>query len=125
LYETSVLGYILWRGGCLHPFRISRILALAELYYLEASGRRITSLRYVKGPGAFYIDGLKEIIESSQCFRKNEDRRCIEYVCGSEPGVSGEHRALLDRAIEEARRLGDRELNNVVISHRLYDQLFR
>lgn len=125
MHEASILGYILWRTGCLHPFRISRILALAELHYMESTGVRMTSFKYVKGPGVFYIEGLKEMLKGNQCFRVNEDRHCIEYVCEGEPGVPGEYRALLDRAIEEASGLSDRELNNLVVTRKLYDQLFK
>jgi len=92
---------------------------------MELTGARMTSFKYVKGPGVFYIEGLKEMLKGNQCFRVNEDRHCIEYVCEGKPSVAGEHRTLLDRAIEEASGLSDRELNNLVVTRKLYDQLFK
>jgi hydroxypyruvate isomerase len=122
----DLLGYILSRTGCIHPFRISRIIALAELYHLEEKGERLTSLVYVRGPGVFYIEGVKEVIENDECFEKKElptGGGCIEYKCG-EPSIPEELRIYIDRAIEEASKLDDRGLNDRVVKHRLYDRLF-
>lgn len=119
------MGYILWRTGCVHPFRISRILALTELYYMEMHGRMMTSLKYVKGPGVFYIEGLKEMLQNDPCFTINEDRHCIEYVCSEKPSIPEEYEMFFDRVIRETSELSDNELNKRVSSHKLYDRLFK
>ncbi len=121
--EKNLVAYILWRTGCIHPFRISRILALAELYFIEENNKRMTSLKYVKGPGVFYIEGLKELLESDPCFRRNEEKHCMEYVCG-EPSIDEVYKRYLDRAIEQANGLDDRGLNDLVVKHRFYEKLF-
>nr|MEB3825221.1 hypothetical protein [Desulfurococcales archaeon] len=68
----EVIRYLLWRTGCIHPFRASRILALAELRHLEDRGSRMTSVKYVSGPGTFFIEGLKELVEEDDCISKRE-----------------------------------------------------
>jgi hydroxypyruvate isomerase len=119
------------RMGCVHPFVFSRVLALAELKSLEKRGKRITEdLVYVAGPGTFYIEGIKEIIESDECFVKHEGdpstgrKGCIEYRCPP-PSIPEEDKAFLDEAIEEAKNLSMEELNNRVINHPLYRKLVR
>ncbi|MEB2836057.1 MAG: hypothetical protein GSR80_000069 [Desulfurococcales archaeon] len=47
--SRDVVAYMLQRLGCTHPFRLSRLLALAEMEALERLGRRLTDLRYVLG----------------------------------------------------------------------------
>ncbi len=124
----EALAYILSRTGCIHPFRASRILALAELKALERGLGRLTSARYGAGPGTFYIEGVKEAIEGDQCFAKHEGdpstgrKGCIEYRC-EPPELPPEARSLLDEAIEEAKGLDDMELNRRVVEHPLFKKL--
>jgi hydroxypyruvate isomerase len=124
----DAIAYILHRVGCVHPFRFSRILALAELAALERGRGRLTDARYVAGPGVFYIEGIEDVMKSDDCFVKHEGdpstgrRGCIEYRC-QPPSLPEEARSLLDEAIEKAAKLSDEELNKTVVNHPLFSKL--
>ncbi len=123
----DIIGYILGKTGCIHPFRISRIIALAEIYCLEENNTRIMDIKYRSGPGVFYIEGLKEIIENNECFVKHEGipgerPGCIEYVC-SQISLPENISRYIDRAIEYSSRLSDIELNNQVLNNPLFKKL--
>lgn len=124
----KLVAYILSRLGCTHPFRVTRILALAELRALERGVGRLSNMRYIPGPGVFYVEGFKEAIEGDECFtkRKGDPSRgtkgCIEYKC-EPPSIPAEIAELLDEAIETARGLDDMELNRVVVEHPLFKKL--
>ena len=116
--------YILGKNNCLHPFRISRILALAELICLEKYRKRITSAKYIGGPGVFYIEGLKEELLNDPCFAKIEkDHGCISYVCKETIELDKDARECLDEAINIAEKLTDIDLNDLVVKHKLYNKL--
>ena len=122
--KADIVGYIISKLGCTHPFRVSRILALAELERLENGKGRITNFRYVRGPNVFYIEGLKELIEKDSCFVIREDQGCVEYVCKT-PTINEDVKKYLDKAINAAKKLDDYSLNNVVVKHAFYEELFR
>lgn len=100
----DVVAYILYRMGCTHPFTVSRVAALAELSYMSLNGERLSDLVYAAGPGVFYIEGFKEMIDADACFKKHEGdpsvkrRGCIEYTCPP-PSLPEEAARLLDEAI--------------------------
>ncbi len=118
----DLLRYLWHRLGCSHPFRVSRLAALVELEWLREKGERLSNLRYVAGPGTFYIEGVSDLVGKDPCFEKHEDKRCVEYRC-EPPKLPPEVKALADRVIEEAQRLDDMELNRRVVSHPLYEKL--
>ena len=125
----SVVAYILSRAGCIHPFRLSRILALAELRALEKMGKRLTDLRYEAGPGAFYIVGFKEeIVEKDPCCNKREGdpstgrKGCLEYLC-EPPEIPEDVRSLIDEVLAETEGVDDFQLNNIVINNKLFKKL--
>lgn len=128
--DRDLVAYVLSRLGCTHPFTISRVAALAELLSLERRGARITDLRYIKGPGVFFIEGLKESIEGDPCFKIREGdpstgrRGCIEYRCDP-PELPREVARLIDDAIARACGLNDYELNNLIMNHPLFERLVR
>ncbi len=123
----SIAAYILTKLGCLNPFRISRIIAYAELMYMKEHGDRLTDLVYKGFDNVFYIEGLKEAIDN-ECFVKVEGdpskgvHGCIKYTC--EPPVIDEvTRKYLEKAIEEIRSLSDRELNDLVVKNDLLKKI--
>ena len=130
VYGRDALAYILSRMGCVHPFVASRVLALAELRWLEERGERLTNLTYVSGPGVFYIEEIKDVIESDSCFAKREGdpstgrRGCIEYRCAP-PSLPEDARSVLDEAIEKAKGVDEMDLNSMVIGHPLFAKLAR
>ena len=126
--DEEIVAYVLHKLGCTHPFKLSRVLALADIESMEKYGRRLTGLRYVPGPGTFYIEGLKEMFESSECFAIHKGnpetgrRGCVEYVC-EPPRLGVEERRILDSVIEKYSRMDEMELNRTVVSHPLYRRL--
>jgi len=126
--ERNIVAYVLARAGCTHPFRISRYLALAEMEWLERKGERLTSLKYVAGPGVFFIEGLKEIVEADPCFRIHEGdpstgrRGCVEYVCEG-PELPDEVKEVIDQVIRKYSGVEDMELNKLVVEDPRFPKL--
>jgi hydroxypyruvate isomerase len=126
----DAIAYVLSKLGCQHPFVFSRIILYAELEYLKDKGERLTDFTYIGGPGTFYIEGLKEIIEPDDCFEKREGdpskgiRGCISYRCPP-PELPEEAKEYLDKAIEELKGLSDFELNKRVLEHPYYKKLVK
>ncbi len=90
---------------------------------MEKYGKRITSAKYIGGPGVFYIDGLKEELLNSPCFEKLEDQGCIKYICDEEISIEEDIRTCIDEAMGIADKASDIELNNIVVNHRLFQKL--
>jgi len=125
----SLVGYMLSKLGCAHPFKLSRFLALVELEYIKRTGRRLTCLGYVEGPGTFYIEGLKELFDDP-CFKKREGdpsrgvKGCVEYVCDP-PRVPPEVEEITNAMVEKYSGLEDLELNSIVVSDNLFKTLVK
>ncbi|MDK2383900.1 MAG: Panacea domain-containing protein [Candidatus Korarchaeota archaeon] len=120
--NREYVAYVMSRLGCVHPFRISRILLLADWLSMERRNKRLTNLTYVKEEFGFYVEELTGIMEELQdegCVIKREERKCLEYTC-SEPEISEEDREILEEVISEVRDLDDRELNRRVLSDPRY-----
>jgi len=126
---SDAVKYILSKKGCVHPFRLSRILALAEIYYYKDKNSRLTDALYVLGPGVFYIEGFKEMIKQDECIEKREGdpskglKGCIYLTCKWEKPLSPEVSKYLDRAIEESDKYDDMGLNNYVISNSIFRRI--
>ncbi len=124
--ELVLVSYVVGRLGCVHPFVVSRVLALVELEWFRGRGEWLTGFRYRGFMGVFYIEGLKELIESSNCFRRverEEGHGCIEYIC-EPPRLDDEVKRLIDEVVERVRDLSYEELNKLVTTHPLYSKLF-
>ena len=120
--DRDMVSYVLSSLGCAHPFRISRILLLADWQAVEGLGRRLSNLTYVMEEFGFYVEELTEIVEELQskgCLVKVEERKCLKYTCGP-PDLSGEVKAILDEVIEETSDMDDRKLNRLVLSDPRY-----
>ncbi len=130
LDAVTAVKYILSKAGCTHPFRISRILALAELKSIEDGGGKLTNAIYVEGPGVFFIEGLKELVDKDECIVKKEGdpvkgiKGCIELICSQDLVLPERVKRYLDSAIEESINLDDLKLNEKIVKHPLYKRLF-
>ena len=125
--ERRIVEFILFKMGCVHPFRISRILLLAEWEYNEKYRKRLTNLRYVAKPFAFYIEELKDILDNiinDKCAVLRQDMKCIEYLC-SEPSLPDEVRDLIIRIIDKTSKLSDHDLNKIVVNDPRYNKLLK
>ncbi len=124
--DSRLVAYILARLGCSHPFRVSRVLLLADWRAEEVGlGRLTEGLSYVAEPYGFYVEGLQEVLERlkrSGCLRRREEEKCLEYAC-AEPDLTPQEREVLDEVIREISDLSDRELNRLVTGDERYPEL--
>ncbi len=118
----DTIAYIAWKLGCVHPFRISRILVLANWKALEELGNIITRFRVQGFEAGFFVEGVKEIIEEDRCFKINEEKKCIEYLC-EPPKIPIETKEIINKIVDETKNLSDRELNRLVIRDSRYREL--
>lgn len=124
-YERRIIEYILYKMKCVHPFRVSRILLLAEWSYNEKYREKLSNFEYVTEPFAFYVEGLKDIIDElidSGCAVLREDKKCIEYIC-SQPIIPEKIRVIIDEVIDRTAKLSDYELNKLVVNDDRYNSL--
>ncbi|MEB3817048.1 MAG: SocA family protein [Desulfurococcales archaeon] len=116
----AFIAYILYKLGCLHPFKLSRLLALAEIESVKRRGRRLTNLKYVPGPGSFYIEGIKELFDD-KCFEKREGdprkgiKGCVRYIC-EPPKLPDDVAGILDYVIERYGSEDEFKLNDMVVN---------
>ncbi|MDP8012082.1 MAG: hypothetical protein ACP5F1_05090 [Thermoplasmata archaeon] len=125
----NAIAYVLYNVGCIHPYIISRILAIAELKYLKEKNRRLTDLEYSGIESAFYIENFNNIIEKDKCFKKIEGNPsqkkmgCIEYICQL-PEIEQDV-SYLDDAIDLIYDLNETEMNEIVIKDPNYKLLLK
>lgn len=126
--SKEIVAYVMWKLGCTHPFRISRLLLLAEYSYRETYGKALAEdLTYRGADFGFYIEELPRIIEEyekSGCIERDERRRCLKFTCNP-PSLSGVEKKLLDKIIDETRKLEDKQLNKLVLHHPLYSEIVK
>ncbi len=117
----EVVKYLATKLGCTHPFRISRALVLLNWRFMEKHGKPAIKFRVGGFSGGFFIEGLKEIMES-ECFRKDELRKCITYVCDP-PKLNPEVESVINVLVNEVKELTDEELNEKVLKDPRYGEL--
>ncbi len=61
--EDALILYLFKKCGNMHPFRLSRIIALVDIEYIARKGYKLTELDYQKTPVAFYSDALSKVIQ--------------------------------------------------------------
>ncbi|ABN69806.1 hypothetical protein Smar_0702 [Staphylothermus marinus F1] len=126
----KIIEYILSETGCIHPFKLSRIIALAELEYYEEYGERLTNAEYKGFDKVFYIEGVKELFENNKCFNRREGdpekgiKGCVEYTC-QKPVIPEKYRQFIDKAIAQAKNLRDEELNELVFRNSLFNKFLQ
>lgn len=116
------MAYIVAKARCIHPFRISRVLVLANWKAMEKHRDILAEFKIQGFEAGFFIEGLKELLNKDRCFHVNEKQRCVEYVCNI-PSLSELYREIIDEILEETNRLDDKELNGLVIRDKRYHEL--
>ena len=118
----QAVAYLLSKSGCMHPFRISRILVLAYWRGAEELGREMT----VRGESfGFYVEEIPRVVENMiarGCAEKNEEGRCVRYKC-EEPQLPEGVKEVLDSVYEETKNVSDIELNRLVVRDPRYKKL--
>ncbi len=123
----DAIAYVLYNIGCIHPYILSRVLAIAELRYLKEKNKRLTDLIYSGIESAFYIENFNEMIENDKCFKKQEGdpakkkMGCIEYIC--QLTEINEDFSYLDDAIDTIYDLDETDSNEIVIKDPNYKKL--
>jgi len=117
----KLVYYIIWKSKCIHLYRISRILVLANWNALESIGHYIIGFSINGFEAAFSIDELAGL-KSDDCININEDARCMEYTC-MPPKIDDDVRKIIDDVIESTRDLDDSTLNRLVIKDKRYREL--
>ncbi len=119
----KLLGYILSTYGCMHPYRLSRILVLVNWKALEEKGEPITSFTVEGFEAGFAIPEIASLKEENDpCFRPNKERRCMEYVCAT-PSLPEDVRKIVDEVMAEVKNLDDINLNKKVVHDERYKEL--
>ena len=128
--EESIVKYLFSRSGCIHPYRVSRLLLLAEWRYIEKYGKRLTSLTYKALPFAMYVEELPDIIDKDPCLEKKRLKKpdgseygCVSYECPQPPSLDERIKNIVDSVLNETEKLSDQELNKLVIKNPNYRKL--
>ena len=124
------MAYLLWRHGCVHPYRISRVLVLANWRALEKLGEPITSFTVEGFEAGFVVPEVGELKERAKrgeekCIVPNEERKCFEYRCNEPVNIPREYAEIIDEVYEETRSLDDISLNRLVIRDPRYGDLLQ
>lgn len=118
--ETTTIRYIGGKTHCITSFKLSRILGLAEAYYMNDHGERLPHLKYVRILGTFYIEGFEELIKN--CFERNPEKHCLEYKCG-EAELPEDISMYVDKAIQELDTKDLDEINRRVLDNQFFKNL--
>ncbi len=118
--EATIIRYIGGKTGCITPFKLSRILGLAEAYYMADHGERLTGLKYICTLGTFYIEGFEELIKD--CFERNPEKHCLEYKCG-EVELPEHISMYVDKAIQDLDTEDLDEINRRVLDNPFFKKL--
>ena len=123
----DIVRYLFSRSVCIHPYRISRVLLLAEWRYMEKYGRRMTSLTYKALPYAMYVEELPDIMDKDPCLEKRRMKKpdgseygCVSYTCPQPPSLDEKLKTVVDSVLGETNELSDQELNKLVIKNPNY-----
>ena len=126
--EREIISYIFYKSNCIHPFRVSRILLLAEWKFQEKYGKRLTNIKYIAEPYGFYSDDISVIIKELEStgiiIKKGEKKKCYEYI-GKEIRIPEYIKVILDDIIESTKSLSDTQLNRLVINNPKYKVLLK
>ncbi len=124
----ELLAYIARREGCIHPFRASRALVLANWRALEELGRPLADFRVEGFEGGFSIPELEKVKDAAmdgrdECLRINRDRKCVEYACGAPVELEEDLSRILDQVLDQVKGLDDVSLNRLVVRDPRYRKL--
>ncbi len=112
------IAYIVLKHDCVSPFRISRMLVLLK-WLLEDEGLKPVSFSVEDFEKGFYIPEIANIIKEGHCFKRDEARKWVIYVC-SPPVIPDNYKLHVDNVMHVYSNLSDGELNHVVVANSEY-----
>jgi len=125
----KLIGYIVSRLGCVHPYRVSRILMLISWRFKEVYNKDLVCFTVEGFEAGYYIpevsNVIKEGVKKDSCYKRDEERRCAYYTCGSIDIEDASIKNIVDSVIEQIKDLGDIDLNRLVIKDPRYNEVLK
>ncbi|WP_148683599.1 hypothetical protein [Fervidicoccus fontis] len=126
----DTVAYILSIAGCTSPFRISRMLVLANWKMLKEKGTIALRFKVDGFQAGFAVPEIEEIKRrikdgSERCIKINEQKKCFEYVCEEKVELPREVSDVIQKVFDEIRSLDDISLNRIVVRDPHYPELLK
>lgn len=125
MYEKDIILYILKECDGLHPFHVSRIIALLDIVYLKERGKKLTDFDYQKMEYGFYSHKIPETLNGLPVEKVKEEGRSYLRITEENVKVNlpEEVRKKINKILDEICDLSDYEINIKVISSPYYRDL--
>ncbi len=126
MYEKDIVVYLLKECDGLHPFHISRLIALLDMKYLEEKGKKLTELDYQKTSFGFYSEKLPQILDELPVEKvQGEGYKYLKLRDDAkvEGKLPEEVRKKIDEILDEVCELSDAELNTKILNSKYYELL--
>ena len=124
MYEKDLIVYLLKECNGLHPFHISRILALLDMKWIEKNGEKLTDIDYQKSQYGIWSEKIPKIIEELPVEKvKAEPYGYLVLKEDLPVNVPEEVMDALNELLDEICDLSDAELNMRVLNSPLLDKL--
>jgi len=124
MYEKDIVVYLLRECNGLHPFHISRIIALLDMEYIKKRGRKLTEIDYKKSEYGLYSERLPKIIEELPV--EKVKAQPYGYLVLKEEVPINLPKEIVDtinNILDEVCDLSDTELNMKVLNSPYYKDL--
>ncbi len=126
MYEKDIVLYLLRECEGLHPFHISRLVALLDMKYLRDTGRKLTDIDYQKTPYGFYSEKLPKILEELPVEKVQGERYKVLRIKDDatvEIHLPEDVIKNIENLLNEVCDLSDEELNLRVLKSSYYERL--
>ncbi len=124
MYEKDIIIYLLKECNGLHPFYISRIVALLDIQYLRERGRKLTDFDYHKMPYGFYSEKIPSVLNELPVEKVKSESGSYLILTKDVPfNLPDEIREKINKILDEICNLSDDEINKLVVQSPYYDKL--
>ena len=125
MYEEEIVKYLLKECHGLHPFYISRIVALLDIKYLEETGRKLTDFDYHRMPYGFYSEKIPAILNSLDVEKVQSEKGNYVKLRNEdiEVNLPEDVKRRIDDILDEVCDLSDDELNRMIVESPYYEKL--
>jgi len=124
MIEKDIIAYLLKECGGLHPFHLSRIIALLDLEYIKERGEKLTTLDYQKNEYGIYSERLPKIIEELPVEKvKAQPYGYLVLKEDVEINLQEEVIERINSILDDVCELSDAELNMKVLNSPYLDKL--
>ncbi len=124
MIEKDIIAYLLKECGGLHPFHISRIMALLDMEYIKEKGKKLTGIDYQKNEFGIYSNKLPQLIEELPVEKVKAQPYGYLVLKEDVPtNLSDEVVEKINKILDEVCELSDAELNMKVLNSPYFDKL--